>query len=269
MIFNFDESHVIHYEIFGEGQPLLMLNGIMMSTESWSAFTKQLANNHQLILVDFLDQGKSSNYESAYQQELQVKVVIALLDHLKLTKVNVFGISYGGEIALHVAANYPSRVNRLLLFNTCIETTYWLEEIGNAWNQAIGDPLSYYLTSIPYIYSLEFFSKNRQWVEARKQQLLPVFASEQFGNRMRRLTNSAVGYSLVNEVEKITQPTLIIGCEDDFITPLKQQRELNKLLINSELVIIPNSGHAIMYEKPNVFAMLILGFLHLQEDIVI
>lgn len=269
MEFNFDEHQTIYYEIYGEGEPLLVLNGIMMSTKSWQAFTKPLAKNNQLILLDFLDQGQSANHEAAYQHDLQVEVVHALLNHLNLEQVNLFGISYGGEIALQVAARYPTKVKKLLLFNTCVETTYWLEEIGNAWNQAIGDPLAYYLTSIPYIYSLDFFTRKRDWIEQRKAQLLPIFAQKEFGDRMRRLTNSSVGYSLREQINQITQSTLIVGCEDDFITPLKQQRELNQLLKNSELVIIPNSGHAIMYEKPDLFAMLILGFLTLEEDIVI
>lgn len=269
MEFQFGTNQTIYYEIHGQGQPLLLLNGIMMSTNSWTAFTESLSTNHQLILLDFLDQGRSSNHEVAYDQRVQLDVVLALLEHLHLKQVNLFGISYGGEIALQFAAKYPNRVDKLLLFNTCLETTYWLEEIGNGWNQAIGDPLAYYLTSIPYIYSLEFFSNNRSWIEKRKEALMPIFADPIFSERMRRLTNSSVGYSVRDQLAKVTHQTLIVGCESDFLTPLSQQRELNKLLPNSELVIIPDSGHAIMYEKPNLFTMLILGFLALDKDIVI
>lgn len=269
MEFQFGTDQTIYYEIHGEGQPLLLLNGIMMSTNSWTAFRENLSANHQLILLDFLDQGRSSNHEVAYDQRVQLDVVRALLEHLQLEQVNLFGISYGGEIALQFAAKYPEKVNQLLLFNTCIETTYWLEEIGNGWNQAIGDPLAYYLTSIPYIYSLEFFTKNRSWIEKRKEALLPIFADPNFSERMRRLTNSSVGYSVRDQLEKVTHRTLIVGCESDFLTPLSQQRELNQLLPNSELVIIPGSGHAIMYEKPNLFTMLILGFLTLKNEVVI
>ena len=83
----------VHYEVYGQGKPIVILNGIMMSTKSWSAFIESFSHTNQLILVDFLDQGQSEKLVGmSYDHEIQVNLVKALLDELKLQKVSVVGL---------------------------------------------------------------------------------------------------------------------------------------------------------------------------------
>ena len=56
--FKFQDKQ-IYYDVQGEGKPILILNGIMMSTKSWEPFMPTLKENNQIIRVDFLDQGQS------------------------------------------------------------------------------------------------------------------------------------------------------------------------------------------------------------------
>ncbi|MDO4778059.1 MAG: hypothetical protein Q4A42_00715 [Tissierellia bacterium] len=49
----------IYYEVHGEGEPIILLNGIMMSTLSWQEFIEPLTKNNRLILLDFFNQGQS------------------------------------------------------------------------------------------------------------------------------------------------------------------------------------------------------------------
>ena len=149
MTFEF-KGKSVYYESHGEGNPVLLLNGIMMTTLSWQAFVPALQKTNRLILVDFLDQGRSARMEEAYTQELQAELVAALINHLQLRSPAVAGISYGGEVALRVAIRYPALVGRLLLFNTTAKTSAWLRDIGRGWN-AVGmtlDGQAYYLSLI-------------------------------------------------------------------------------------------------------------------------
>src|SRR5690606_37473892 len=93
----------VFYEVVGSGEPVLVLNGIMMSTKSWEPFKPFLSQQFQLIFVDFLDQGQSDACDAHYTQDVQVELVKALLDHLSIEKIHVVGISYGGEVALQFA----------------------------------------------------------------------------------------------------------------------------------------------------------------------
>ncbi len=262
MIFKYN-NHNVYYEIHGEGAPLLLLNGIMMSTKSWSQFVEPLSSLNQLILVDFLDQGQSSKLEGeSFTHQVQIEMIASFIDYLGLEEINLFGVSYGGEIAIQLAYLYPDKFKKLLLFNTCAKTSYWLEEVGNAWNAASGDGLSYYLTTIPFIYSPKFFVENAEWMKKRKEILVPLFSDKAFIDSMIRLTNSSVGYDAVDELSKIKSETLIVGCEYDFVTPYYQQEQLHALIENSQLLRIPESGHAVFYEKPSLFVSLVLGFVN-------
>lgn len=260
----------IYYEIHGIGKPLVILNGIMMTTKSWSPFIDEISQHHQLILLDFIDQGQSDQADKPYKQAQQVDILNALLNHLELDEVMLFGISYGGEVALQFVNQHPEKVERLLLFNTCAETNYWLEEIGKSWIEAMSSPLAFYLSTIPIIYSPIFFNERRQWMENRKKVLVELFAAPGYLVRMKRLIESAEGYDVTQQLKQIDCPTLVVGAQLDMVTPLKQQEFIHQQIPNSKFIIIPESGHASMYEKPDEFLTLLLGFTtHTQQKIEI
>lgn len=260
-------SKSIYYETLGQGKPIVLLNGIMMSTLSWQMFKDELSLNNQLILVDFLDQGRSGKMEdSSYTQDVQVELLKALLHELNITKVNLVGISYGGEVALEFATKYEECVDKMVLFNTTAKTTPWLKDIGVAWNRSVGDPLDYYCTTIPVIYSPEFYNENSEWMNNRKTLLVDkVFNQKPFMDAMVRLTESADSHDVTMELSKIKIPTLIVSCENDCITPMSEQRKLHEIISTSELVMIPSTGHASMYERPVLFVALVLGFINMVQ----
>jgi 3-oxoadipate enol-lactonase len=258
----------VYYEVFGQGKPIVLLNGIMMSTVSWQAFKEVLSANNQLILVDFLDQGRSDKMEDTpYTQHIQVEVLKALFDKLNLKKVNLVGISYGGEVALEFSVMYEEYIDKMVLFNTTAKTTAWLRDIGVAWNRSIGDPLDYYCTTIPVIYSPKFYNEKSEWMNNRKVLLTEkVFNQKPFMDSMVRLTESADNHDVTEELSKIKVPTLIVSCENDYITPMPEQKLLHELISTSELVVLPNTGHGSMYERPVIFVTLILGFVNMAQD---
>lgn len=256
----------IFYRTVGEGAPLLVMNGIMMSTRSWIPFEQHFSQNNQLILLDLLDQGESEKMDCEFTQEIQVDVVLALLEELELDKVSILGTSYGGEVALQFAAKYPDKVNRMVLANTVAKTNAWLKEIGEAWNFAAQIPGAYYCTTIPTIYSPKYYDRKKEWMDQRKQLLTQTaFANEAFLNSMIRLTNSANSHDVTEELPTIDVPTLIIGCDKDHITPIEEQKYLKDHMPNAQLVILPETGHAAFYERPYLFTALVLGFINLLD----
>ncbi|WIF89012.1 alpha/beta fold hydrolase [Acholeplasma laidlawii] len=86
---------------------------------------------------------------------------------------------------------------------------------------------------------------------------------------MIRLTNSAESYDVRHEIENIKVPVMIVGAEEDYLTPLVHQRILNNNLPNSRLVILPGVGHASMYEVPEVFTTILIGFLKTKLEFTI
>lgn len=262
----------IYYDIQGNGAPLLILNGIMMSTKSWEPFVKSLSKHFMLIRVDFLDQGQSDAYQGSYTQEIQVELVKQLLDYLNITKVNLVGISYGGEVALQFSLAHSAMVNRLIIYNSIAYTNNELRMIGHRWNRYAKerDTLNYYEETIPVIYSKTFIEKRSEWMANRKELLTNgVFANPEFLDRMIRLTNSAENYDVRAQISNIKLPVMIVGAEKDYLTPVEYQRSLYESLPNARLLIIPDVGHASMYEVPEIFTTILIGFLLTDLDFVI
>lgn len=260
----------IYYEIHGEGKPLLVLNGIMMSHLSWGKLLPEMSRGNKVILFDFLDQGKSDKMETAYKQDDQVEVVKGLMDYLGLEKANIFGISYGGEVAMQFAIKYGQRVDKLLLFNTTSYTNPWLRDIGRSWVAVAntGDPESFYNVTIPIIYSPKFYTENIKWMEDRRNALYPVF-NDEFLQAMIRLIHSAEGYDIRARLKDVIADTLVVSGELDYLTPIMEQKFIHEQIKGSKYVMINQCGHASMYEKPEEFISLINGFLSIENQIKI
>lgn len=260
----------IYYDVQGKGKPILILNGIMMSTKSWEPFVISLTENNQLIRLDFIDQGQSDRLEnSIYMQDVQIEIIMTLLHELGLSKINVVGISYGGEIAVQLAYLHPHVVDRLILFNTTPNTSPWLAEIGHSWIN-IGktrNGQNYYQATIPVIYSPSFYESRLDWMKKREAYLVPIFSNPQFLDAMERLTRSAESYDARHHLDKITAPTLIISGDEDYLTPLADQKKLYQAIKGSYHVILPGVGHASMYEVPMLFVTLVLGFINAKDTV--
>ena len=259
----YDINYIIDGDLSSNKEIIIILNGIMMSSKSWEIFVKPFTKDNVLIRYDMFDQGESSKLEYDYTQEIQVDLLKALIDHLNISKINIVGISYGASIALQFAAKYENYINKMVVANVVSKTSDWLKAIGDGWNSVAStrDGLAYYNISIPYIYSPQFYTKNIKWMEERKEFLIPLFSDSTFLDAMVRLTKSAETHNVEPFLEKMNVKTLIISSEEDFLTPVFEQIHLNSKLVNSNLVIIPECGHASMYEKPELFTSLVLGFI--------
>jgi 3-oxoadipate enol-lactonase len=266
-VFNY-QGLAYYYEVHGQGTPLLLLNGIMMSTKSWRPFVPAFSSQHQLILLDMLDQGQSARATTSYTQAHQVQVVMALCQHLQIHHLAVMGISYGGEVALQLAITAPQLISHLMIFNSVAYTDSTLKALGDQWNDVAsrGDGEAYYALTIPVIYSDTFKATHQSWLEERKKVLLPIFQSPVFLNAMIRLTKSAESHDVRWAVSRITMPTLIVGSSEDTLTPYAMQVTLASFIPHAHLLKIEHAGHASMYEKPSLFTSLILGFIAPQPD---
>lgn len=257
-------NYIINGNLKSGKDIIIILNGIMMSTKSWEIFVKPFSKANVLIRFDMFDQGESSKLNKNYTQEIQVELLRELLDYLNIVKVNIVGISYGASIALQFAVKYEKYINKMVVANVVAKTSGWLKAIGDGWNAVAEtrDGLAYYNISIPYIYSPQFYTKNIAWMENRKEFLIPLFSDKEFLDSMVRLTKSAETHNVINHLDNIKTKTLIISSEEDYLTPVFEQKYLHSKLINSKLIIIPECGHASMYEKPELFTSLVLGFIN-------
>ncbi len=252
----------MYYETYGEGEPLVILNGIMMSTGSWALFVDVFSSKNKLVLVDFIDQGQSDKAEEQYTQDMHVEMLRELFSVLNLDKVHLMGISYGGEVAQRFALKYQDMLLSLILANTTSYTNHILKDIGDGWIYAAKtyDGSTFFKVTMPYVYSPEFYEANITWLKEREK-AFSVSLKPEWYEGFIRLVRSAEDLNITEEISKIKVPTLIIGAEYDITTPLRCQEEIQKRIPDSKLIVIKGSGHATMYEKPYEFISAVLGFV--------
>jgi len=267
-IFKYKDKDIFYLIDGKDSSPkLLILNGIMMSTTSWEPFINTFKEQFQVIRLDFFDQGKSTKLDYFYKQDIQINLIKALLEYLKIDKINIAGISYGGEVALMFACHYPRYVNRLMLFNSSAYTNPWLKDIGDAWVKAgaTRNGELYYKTTIPVIYSEKYYEEKLDWMEKREKVLIPVFSNPEFLDAMERLTRSAESFDVRDKLDDLDLPVMIVTADQDVLTPKRDQEYLYKRIKNAKWVIIPEVGHASMYENPVMFTSLITGFFLIKD----
>lgn len=109
----------IHYQVEGDGRPLVLQHGFTDSLDSWyeSGYVAGLCDNYKLILVDARGHGASDkpHEPAAYAVELNVRDVVAVLDDLNVPKAHFFGYSMGGWIAFGMAKYAADRVSSLVI----------------------------------------------------------------------------------------------------------------------------------------------------------
>lgn len=252
----------IFYKVYGTGEAIVFLNGIAMSTNSWSPFINQISKNYKMIVLDLIDQGVSRGFEDFYTLEVQADVLKVVLDKLNITKAHLVGMSYGGKVAITFALKYMNIVNSLSLVNTDAYTSKFNQELGRAWVLAAATLNGELFSSVllPSMYSVSYYENNMDKMKEKEKYLIEMLNQTWF-DRFNRTINSSKSYNVIDNIHKIEVPTLIVTSDEDITIPKKLQCQVHKKIKNSKMVIIKESGHAIMYEKPKEFIEVIMNFI--------
>ena len=103
-----------HWEETGAGGPLVMLHGASGSSKALTAHAKELGSSFRVITPDMRGMGQSERVDripaSAWVDDLR-----ALLDHLKIEKANIYGLTVGARVAMRFAIDHPGRVSSLIV----------------------------------------------------------------------------------------------------------------------------------------------------------
>ncbi len=119
----------LYYETHGKGQPLVLLHGGLGSTSMFGDNLKTLAKHRKVIAVDLQGHGRTADIDRPLSVELMADDVAALIQHLKLGRVDVFGYSLGGGVALQVGVRHPEVVNKLVIVSAVFRRNAYYPEI--------------------------------------------------------------------------------------------------------------------------------------------
>jgi len=236
---NFSNGHFadindekIYYEIYGKGEPLLLLHGNNESIASFSEQIGPLSKHFQVIAVDTRGHGNStSNYQGDYSYDLFAEDMIRLMDTLGLNGTNVLGWSDGGNTGLMMAIHHPERIKRLITMGA---NTFPGEE-------AI-DPAV-----------IKIFEERRKSYADK---------TDPSSINQLRLTDLVLQQPKITaeQLSGIHLPVLVLAGENDVIKE-DHTRYIHQQIPGSDLLILKHTDHYAPVKSPKVFNKVVTAFL--------
>ncbi len=250
----------LHVEEHGDGEPLLLLQGLGQGLWAWRYQVPVFAERFRTIVLDTRGTGRSSVPPEPYGIADLAEDATEILGG---RAAHVVAFSMGGYVALAVALARPELVRSLVLIGTGAGGPGRVrrpERVRKAFAAAMGLPLDGFgRVTMPYTFSPGFAERD------------PARFEEIFAARLEHPTPYETLLAHVEachrfyaegcEVEQIDAPALVIHGDADLIVPVENGRLLASRLPNARYVELAGRGHNLMLEEPETFNRLVLEFL--------
>jgi len=233
----------LHYREMGSGEPLLLIHGFgSCGMDSWGDFTEELAKHYRLIIVDQRGHGRSTG-EDRFSHRASANDMLALLDHLKISRTRAMGISSGGMTLYHVAIKAPQRLSSLVTIGS---TDQFEAHVRRMLAQVRFETMPPFLQNI--------YRNCAQRGPAQMNRLVDTFRGFSTSTTDMNLTTA--------DFAKVTANTLIIHGDRDALFPVSVPTRIYAAIPKAQLWIVPNGSHVPIY-GPNEpeFLRVVLGFL--------
>lgn len=227
----------INYIQYGSGSDVVLLHGWGQNIAMMKPIGDRLQKNHSITILDFPGFGESEEPKTALTVYDYCEILEELLKKLKVKKPVIMGHSFGGRIAIIYASR--NEVEKVVLFGSpCIR-----KEVKPSLKLRMLKSLK----KIPGINKLEGFAKNHMGSRDYKN------ASE----IMKKILVNVVNEDLSECAKKINVPTLLIWGDRDTEAPVEDAKELEKIIPDAGLIVLPNSTHyAYLENLPQVINIL-------------
>jgi len=266
-----DEINV-HFRDEGEGFPIVLIHGTAASLHTWDAWTDELKKTNRVIRMDLPAFGITGpNKNADYSIEAYTTFLHSFLKKLKLEKFHLAGNSLGGNIAWNYTADYPSKVEKLIL----------VDASGLPTNKS--QPAIFKMAKTPILNSLFLYitprfliKKNIEEVYEDDSKITDELINRyhkmalRVGNRKAFIDRAKTDFKLDTQVnleklKSIQTSTLLIWGAKDLWIPIANGIRMNEILVNSKLEVLENSGHVPMEENPKESLKLMNDFLFTSE----
>jgi pimeloyl-ACP methyl ester carboxylesterase len=244
----------IRYQVGGQGPQVLMLHGWGGAIESFAPVLDALQRSYTVAAFDLPGFGSSSPPPTTWGSADYASLALKLMDCLHLDRPHLVGHSFGGQVAIQLAATTPQRVDKLVLVGSAgIRTkpalTTRLKRLAarlGRWLAAYGGPMGEKLR-----------------VEIYRRVQSPDYAD---AGALRPTLVRVINEDLTPLLPLITAPTLLVWGEHDRDVPLAAARVMAQRLPAAQLVVLENAGHFAYLDQFERFRLLVGRFLRAPEQ---
>ena len=237
-------------EAVEETPPVVLLHGLGGMHLFWPPQIRRIPR-YRVFALDLPGHGKSSQGGGLQSVEAYADEIVAWMEAVSLHRAVFVGHCLGGAIALSLGMRYPERVLGLGLVASGMRINIPQDIQADASSEAT------YYKAVQRLVSWSFGSEvPEQLTEFAAEQLRAVRPSVLNGDLL-----ALEGFDCNERLAEIRLPTLIIGGEEDRITPVRYSQLLAHIIPGAVLQVIPQAGHMLMLEQPDLVAKGLVDFL--------
>jgi pimeloyl-ACP methyl ester carboxylesterase len=263
-----DDGVSLYYEESGSGTPVIFVHEYAGDHRAWEPQMRHFGQRYRAITYAARGYPPSDVPEdvSKYSQARAADDIGSVLDHLKIDKAHIVGLSMGGFATLHFGFRHPSRALSLVVAGCGYGAEPGQREKFQAEAEAIAkfiDDNDISVFAEKYAYGptrVQFENKDPRGFAEFKEQL---GEHSKIGARNTQLgvqRHRPSLYDLVDDMKNLTIPTLVLTGDEDW--PCLQPSLLMKQNIpTAALSVMPNCGHTINIEDPDQFNRIVGEFL--------
>lgn len=259
-IVNIDDTE-IDYITFGNGNKnLVMIPGVGESLTSFKGFASPLALMYRKFAKDYkvyIFSRRRKLPEGFSTKDMAIDA-IKTMEHLKIDKADLVGVSQGGMISQYIAINAPEKINKLVLIVTVARNNKILIDSVNKWTGFAknGNFQDLMLDTAERSYVGEYLEKYK-----KLNKLTEPLGKKMVYDRFFVQAEACKNHNSYDELSKIKCPTLIIGAAKDKVLGIEGSMELAEKIKNSELYIYDEYSHGV-YEQAKDFNDRVLDYLN-------
>lgn len=238
----------MNYKLEGSGETLVFIHGLSDSLLYWEYLASNLKDQYQVLRVDLRGHGESELKDDELTIGLFADDLHSLLRELNIGKVGLIGFSLGSAVALDFAIRYPQMVSSLVLMSSFYRADEHLENIFNQFKNALDKGFGdFYDLILPMVLCPDVINDNRKNLEVLKE-----FASLSANTQAYiQACDAGLDFDVEDKLSQIDVPTLIFAGKYDEITVLESQKELQRKITNSKLIVFDDVKHNLLVGKNN------------------
>lgn len=228
----------MYYEIQGAGTPLIYIPGWGTEITTISVQIADFARKFRVIAIDKRGTGRTDKPDEPYSIEQMADDTLGIMDAAGIRRAHIVGNSMGSMIAQQIAAEYPDRVNGLVL------------HVG--------------FTRIPFV--VKTLMNLMLYLPGSKKKVeegMAIILGQKYPptrESFRRQGEAVAQFDGRKVIGKIRAPTLIVNASKDQFVPMKITRELAKGIPGAKLILV-DGDHSISWTNPELLLTQVAGFL--------
>jgi pimeloyl-ACP methyl ester carboxylesterase len=226
----------INYVQYGKGKDIVLLHGWGQNIEMMKPLGDPFSDRYRITILDLPGFGQSEEPKEAWTMSNYNEMLEDFLNQVQVKKPIMIGHSFGGRLAIRYSAEHP--IEKLVLFGApCIRIQ---EELP------VTVKILKSLKQVPGLDNLGEYMK--KFIGSRDYKAASPI--------MRKTLVEVVNEDLSKYAREIEEPTLLIWGDQDTEAPVREAKELEKIMIDAGLILLPGTHYAYLENLPRVVSIL-------------